>query len=67
MASGYKAIHSLIRKDQKYFSGSNKIIHKQSTMEIICGENEVAAKDNMKYLGVSLQQSLGGQYIAESI
>ena len=29
--------------------------------------NEVAATDNVKYLGVSLDQSLGGKYIAESI
>ena len=36
-------------------------------MKIICGNNEVAAKDNVKYLGVSLDQSLGGKYIAESI
>ena len=36
-------------------------------MKIICGDNEVAAKDNVKYLGVSLDQSLGGKYIAESI
>ena len=36
-------------------------------MKIICGNNEVAAKDNVKYLGVTLDQSLGGKYIAESI
>ena len=36
-------------------------------MKIICGDNEVTAKDNVKYLGVSLDQSLGGKYIAESI
>ena len=47
--------------------GSNEKIRKQSTMKIICGENEVAAKDNVKYLGVSLVQSLGVKYIAESI
>ena len=36
-------------------------------MKIICGDNEVTAKDNVKYLGVSLDQSLGGKYIAKSI
>ena len=36
-------------------------------METICGDNEVAAKDNVKYLGVSLDQSLGWKYIAEII
>ena len=36
-------------------------------MKIIWGDNEVAAKNNVKYLGVSLDQSLGGKYIAESI
>ena len=46
---------------------SKKKIRKQSTMKIICGDNEVTAKDNVKYLGVSLDQSLGGKYIAESI
>ena len=46
---------------------SNKKIRKQSTMKIICGNNEVAAIDNVKYLGVSLDRSLGGKYIAESI
>ena len=30
-------------------------------------DNEVTAKDNVKYLGVSLDQSLGEKYIAESI
>ena len=47
--------------------GSSKKIRKQSTMIIICGKNEVAVKDNVKYLGVILDQSLGGKYIAESI
>ena len=47
--------------------GSNKKIRKQSTMKIICGDNEVTAKDNVKYLGVSLDQSLRGKYIAGSI
>ena len=32
-------------------------------MKTICGDNE----DNVKYLGVRLDQSLGGKYIAESI
>ena len=36
-------------------------------MKIICRDNEVTAKDNVKYLEVSLDQSLGGKYIAESI
>ena len=36
-------------------------------MNITCGENEVAVKENVKYLGVSLDQSLGRKYIAESI
>ena len=36
-------------------------------MKTICGDNEVAPKDNVKYLGVRLDQSLGGKYIAESI
>ena len=47
--------------------GSNKKIRKHSTMTIICRDNEVTTKDNVKYLGVSLDQSLGGKYIAESI
>ena len=42
-------------------------MRRQSTMKIICGDNEVAAKDNVKYLGVSLDESLEGKYIAESI
>ena len=36
-------------------------------MKIICGDNEVSSKDNVKYLGVSLNQSRGGKYTAESI
>ena len=53
-------------KTESILFGSNKKIHKQSTMnmKIICGDNEVTAKDNVKYLGVSLDQSLGGKYIA---
>ena len=54
-------------KTESIIFGSNKKIPKQSTMKIICGENEVAAKDNVKYLRVSLDQSLGRKYIAESI
>ena len=54
-------------KTENILFGSNKKIRKQSTMKIICGDNEVTAKDNVKYLGVSLDQSLGGKYIAESI
>ena len=53
-------------KTDSILFGSNKKIRKQSTMKIICGDNEVT-KDNVKYLGVSLDQSLGGKYIAESI
>ena len=44
-----------------------KINAKLDNMKIICGDNEVTAKDNVKYLGVGLDQSLGGKYIAESI
>ena len=52
-----------LEKTKSILFGSNKkILHKQSTMKIICGDN-----DNAKYLGVSLDQSLGGKYIAESI
>ena len=40
--------------------GSNKKIHKQSSLKITCRENEVAAKENMKYLGVNLDQTLRG-------
>ena len=54
-------------KTESILFGSHKKIRKQSTMKIICGDNEVTAKDNVKYLGVSLDQSLGGKYIAESI
>ena len=54
-------------KTESIFFGSNKKIRKQSTMKIICWDNEVAAKDNVKYLGISLDQSLGGKYIGESI
>ena len=54
-------------KTESIIFGSKKKIRKQSTMKIICGDNEVAAKDNVKYLGVSLDQSLRGKYIAESI
>ena len=54
-------------KTESILFGSNKKIRKQSTMKIICGDNVVTAKDNVKYLGVSLDQSLGGKYIAESI
>ena len=36
-------------------------------MKITCGENEVDAKENVKYLGVSLDQSLRGKYRPESI
>ena len=36
-------------------------------MKIICGDNKVTAKDKVRYLGVSLDQSLGVEYIAESI
>ena len=45
----------------------NKKTHKQSTMRIRCEENKVATKDNVKYLGASLDQSLRGKYITESI
>ena len=54
-------------KTESILFGSNKKIHKQSTMNIICGDNEVTAKDIVKYLGVSIDQSLGEKYIAESI
>ena len=54
-------------KTESILFGSNKKIRKQSTMKIICGDNEVTSKDNVKYLGVSLDQSLGGKYIAGSI
>ena len=54
-------------KTESILFGSNKKIRKQSTMKIICVDNEVTAKDNVKYLGVSLDQSLWGKYIAESI
>ena len=50
-----------------YFFGSNKKIRKQSTMKITSGDNEVAAIENVKYLGVSLNQTLGVKYIAEII
>ena len=46
---------------------SNKKIRKQSTIKITRVENKVAVKDNVKYLGVSLDQSLGGKYITKSI
>ena len=36
-------------KNESILFGSNKKICKQSTMKITCGENEVAAKDNVKY------------------
>ena len=52
-------------KTESILFSSNKKIRKQSTMKIICGDNEVTAKDNVKYLEVSLDQSLGGKYIAE--
>ena len=44
-------------KTKSFFLGSNKILRKQ------CGKNEVAAKDNVKYVGVSLNQSMRGRYI----
>ena len=56
-----------LRKTESILFGSNKKIRKQSTMKIICGDNEVAAKDNVKYLGASLDQWLGGKYLAEII
>ena len=46
--------------------GLNKKIREQSTVKITCEENEVVVKDNVKYLGVSLEQSLRGKYIADS-
>ena len=54
-------------KTESILFGSKKKILKWSTMKIICEDNEVTAKDNVKYLGVSLDQSLAGKYIAESI
>ena len=60
------SIH-LLGKTESILLGLNEKIRKQSTMKIICGDNEVTAKDNVKYLGVSLDQSLEGKYIAESI
>ena len=54
-------------KTESILFGSNKKIRKQSTMKIICGENEVAAKYNVIYMGVSLDQIRRGKYIAESI
>ena len=55
-------------KNESILFGSKKKIRKQSTMKITCGENEVAGKDNMKYpMWNSLDQSLGGKFIAESI
>ena len=56
----------LLGKTESILFGSNKKIRKQSIMKIICGDDEVTAKDNVKYLGVSLDLSLGGKYIAES-
>ena len=40
------------RKTESILSGSNKNIRNPSTMKIKCGENEAAAKDNVKYLGI---------------
>ena len=53
------AIH--LGKTESILFGSNKEIREQSTLKIICGENEVATKDNVKYLRVSLDKSLGGK------
>ena len=33
-------------------------------MKISCTENKVDPKENVKYLGVSLDQTLGGRYMA---
>ena len=63
----FPSLRKLLGKTERILFGSNKKIRKQSTMKITCGENEVAAKDNLKYLGVSLDQSLGGKYIAENL
>ena len=54
-------------KIESILFGSNKKIRKQFTMKITDGENEVPAKDNVKYLGISVDQSLGGKYIAENV
>ena len=58
------AIH--LGKTDRILLGSNKKIHKQSDMKITCGESKVAAKENVKYLRVNLDQSQGGKYIADS-
>ena len=65
LVDGKLSIH--LGKTESILFGSNKKIRKQSTMKIICGDNEVTVKDNVKYLGVILDQSLGGKYIAGSI
>ena len=52
-----------LEKTKSILFGINRKTRKQSTMKIICGDKEVTAKYNAKYLGVSLDLSLGGKYI----
>ena len=62
-------IYKILSFSNLFFFPIFRIHHNHHTFPIFLPlwDNEVTAKDNVKYLGVSLDQSLGGKYIAESI
>ena len=54
-------------KTESILFGSNKRLHRTSSMNISCGGTPVAARSSVRYLGVDLDQNLNGKSIAENI
>ena len=54
-------------KTESILFGTKKRLGISSEMNVTCGETMVASTKSVKYLGVDLDQSLDGNYIAENI
>ena len=54
-------------KTESILFGSKKRLGISLQMNVTCGETMVASTKSVRYLGVDLDQSLDGNYIAENI
>ena len=54
-------------KTESILFGSKRKLAQTSNLHIKCGENDIACKSNVKYLGLPLDQSLTGESIAQNI
>ena len=54
-------------KTESILFGTKKRLRISSEMNVTCGETMVASTNSVRYLGVDLNQSLDGNYIAENI